>query len=1277
MQENVRTKINDAKSCLMGFLGSTKVASILQEESDKKNLDKSKEDVESADVCSLSENPGEKVQEDSLLANQDSDVLKKRKTGTILSRRSDNCDTSTGESKEEDSVAKSTGGNEDAGDEVCLTDAKEKEDLGKECSTSEKKIKRNNLSDVQYIESLKCEIDETRDGQPIPQYESKLNPVAPEFKPQNSLYVYQQMQQHTTKNLVMLIKSFGYQGIKMEKISGEYCKKYNALLNLRHAGFSNIYNMIRSLDHCLICEEVGGEADKLTDKLTDKSTEKSTDKSTDKLTDKLTDKSTDKLTDKLTDKSTDKLTDKLTDKSTDKLTDKPTDKSMEKCEEPHDKDPTPNEPKQANHDSEKNLIIKYKTPKMNEDKQFFLKIILGTIGECTNYNSQLTEEETPESGSVSLTRLQQEVKKIFGSSFNLKILQTRCGIDKLQAFLEEIQEIQIISLPNDVKIRITPLTYSYKIPDLKSIKSLPSNEFKVSAPSKMGSKKVPISTLFNDQYFRSNSFNGGENNSILSALNSRDRGSFSNVHMGSVLTQNNDFKNKKFNSNGSFLLPTSKSHERIWKGVSSGSIHRSGSSLLHGVFVNNVPDDRDSESVLQMKGSFTQEPCTNLMCKLNRQGTHGNHDNSCIYSSDWVATEGQNYPSKQHTNGGHSLNHNLSEHASRNLSNSQEQHPFIKMLSKTQLHILLYQLIVVLTKRQKMEWDDIVKIKEELLHQNSSKTYGEENLGRCKLEVSGCEEYVNKVEVDADSAKEESNEVQPGEGKGEDQQNNSTTNMSDFVYEIFTTQETAKQSISDKTSSALYSKDPLSSSLEKGPDEEVSKNIIGVFVSSIKSEWNKAYTEQYPLSFYLNHYKAKKLRRLLEEIPNLVIAGCSRSIQVFTLDTAQYIYDNFSSEELSSLKIFSRSKFTPMSASHYFKDATYKDVAEEFARGDCSKMMKVLGLDHLKPPRSTVSKSYEKIMNKSRKSRSFNRVGSYINYRNKIFDHPNGGGSFVSNEEGTFLQGMPFVERGGEETNLEVLRYHVHKLLYNLVIHVCKKQNALYLAYKKNGVILSEYEMNKQMCGPIYYSSDLTYEDFITDRQSLFEKEQVAKTLFLLSHHGIYGIKFIHLTNEWYKLYKCELRPLMRICEYNEIGKMICSMPNVLVVGEGFDTKYIPSMDAEGERNHLDEFSPDSLVKIISNNFPENLPSVFPRRSHPAEALHKQKSGPYESIMEVLFPNITSQKSTDLHKGHSGTVPFLRNNIGGYGKGTSGFLGASGNCSSKGDINISSLFRNL
>lgn len=155
--------------------------------------------------------------------------------------------------------------------------------------------------------------------------------------------------------------------------------------------------------------------------------------------------------------------------------------------------------------------------------------------------------------------------------------------------------------------------------------------------------------------------------------------------------------------------------------------------------------------------------------------------------------------------------------------------------------------------------------------------------------------------------------------------------------------------------------------------------------------------------------------------------------------------------------------------------------------------------------------------------------------------------------------------------NVEILRYHLHKLLYNLVIHVCKKQNTLFLKYKANGVILSEYEMNKQLCGPVYYSSDLTYEDFITSRKiNFFEKQQIKNSVYLLSQHGIYGIKFIHLTNEWFKLYKCELRPLMKICHYPKIGQMICNMPNVYVVGDGFDMKYIPNteMDNEVKKNN-------------------------------------------------------------------------------------------------------------
>lgn len=106
--------------------------------------------------------------------------------------------------------------------------------------------------------------------------------------------------------------------------------------------------------------------------------------------------------------------------------------------------------------------------------------------------------------------------------------------------------------------------------------------------------------------------------------------------------------------------------------------------------------------------------------------------------------------------------------------------------------------------------------------------------------------------------------------------------------------------------------------------DDSENELIGVFVSSIKSEWNKTYSEQYPLSFYLNYYKTKKLKKLLEEIPNLIIAGYGRTMQVITLDSAQEYYDNLFSDDQNNFKAIAKSKFTSLSNALYFKDATYK-----------------------------------------------------------------------------------------------------------------------------------------------------------------------------------------------------------------------------------------------------------------------------------------------------------------------------------------------------------------
>ncbi|GAW81401.1 hypothetical protein, conserved [Plasmodium gonderi] len=1336
MQENVKTKINDAKSCLMNFLTDAKKKALFLEKSDSNILDKSSEKSENRYVSSSSgEKTSGKCRDDLVAPDDDSEALKKRKTGTVLSKRSEKCVPSKSEKDTKDSISKSGEIHDDSCEVVCQNDTPENDEFEKNTSPWDKQIKRSNLSDAEYIESLKCEIDEKKGEESLQKYEN------------------------TKKNLIMLVKSFGYKGIKIEKISGEYCKKYNALLNLSHAGFSNIYDLIKSLDHCLICEEIK-EAEIKEEEIKEAEIKEEKIKEEEIKEEEIKEEEI-KVEDK-----TDEVVEHVNNENDKNKGIIPMTYEQEKSQQADETNDTiENEEKQINDKEEKktkvvvnekhnqivenNLIIKYKTPKMNEDKIFFLKIILGTVAECTNYNPELTDNETPINNSLSLTKLQQEVRKLFGSFFNLKILQTRCGIDKLQTFLEDIQEIQTISCPNDIKLRITPETFSYKIPELKSIKLIRSNEFKFKSPSKISSKKFPISTHLSDKDFRLNSLNAAE--SILGALNNKNRySSIGTTHLenGTTTTtgtsDRNGFKKKKSHSNASLaLLNSSKLHERICKSVSGGKTplytagekgrpHVGIDSFVFSNMASNVVSDCDNGIAFEINRSFSNDPYANLLNKLNGK-------DSSINSGVHVGMSSNEWIGRQHTNELDNHKENLIQMQNPIQNTRHSQNSYIKILTKTQLHILLYQLIVLLTERQKVEWDEISRIKDSLLNQSRSKAYQNKNLESNQQQMnSSIQVNISKIECTSDSAivggtdactiqeeqlekKIEVKEIHSTEVHGhstEGQKNSATNVSSDFMNENFSTQETSNLYKSENMGDEKYTKnDHLSNNFEK-ENNTASEKFIGVFVSSIKSEWNKAYMEQYPLSFYLNYYKEKKLRRLIEEIPNLVIVGYSRNMQIFTLDTAQDYFDNFFSEKSTNLKTFARSRFTTLSTSNYFKDTTYKELAQEFINGIYENMMKILGFYYLKPPQLSVSKSYEKIMNKSRKNRNSNNLSTCINYSNqnftslnvgspnlssppsesKPFFHSNSKPLFHSNSKPLFHSNSkplfhsnskplfhsnsnPFFENESirvlENDNLEVLRYHLHKLLYNLVIHVCKNQNLLYLAYKKNGIILSEYEMNKQMCGPIYYSSDLTYEDFITTKQTFFEKEQVMKSVFLLSQHGIYGIKFIHLTNEWYKLYKCELRPLMRVCKYEQIGKMISSLPNVLVVGEGFDTKYIPNMQLHAESNRLDIFSNPLIPKMASDNPLQHIPT-FQKRSlgEPNIKTHK-KSGPYESIMGLLFPDIISQRSSGhIQKYHRGSTSFFKDNNQ-YKKNKSAFPGMCNGYTFKNDININHLFKNL
>ncbi|CRH00509.1 conserved Plasmodium protein, unknown function [Plasmodium relictum] len=1286
MNKNIELKTSDTNSSLLNYLNNKKTS--IQEElstnkvSDKlAELDKLNENI----LNNCDENLSQNMSSDSknnLNNNNEKESLKNKKNETLLNKKKEENYASTNNRKEDNDIELDKEKLDNQYNDT-KDDKLENKELENEIS-SDKHLKKNNFSDSGYIESLKCEIEKKIENETIQKYKSKLNPIAPEFKPQNALYIYQKIQQHTKRNIILLIKSFAYKGIKLENISGEYCKKYNALLNLSHAGFTNIYDLLKSLDYCLIYEEIKDEREKEEKKIEkivnekgleknkasdlEKSIEKDTEKNSENDTKKnIEKKNTEEILgndtetnikhhkeenlennkEKSIEKDIEKNTEELLGNDTEKNAENDTKKNIEKNTEEilgndtetnikHHKEENLKNNKEKNIEkvteknvendkksdieqnrenelksydnnekngvSEQNLLIKYKTPKMDTDKQFFVKIILGTLAECTNYNSKLSDEETPINNSVSLTKLPQEVKKIFGSFFNLKALQIRCGIDKLQIFLEEIQEIQILSFANDIKLRITPQTFDSKIPELKFIKSLSSNELKSKSSIKFNSKKHSISMQFLDKNMNFNSYNG----SNILGMHKNKINSLDNIQLIKSMNSN-DLKNINYSFN--------KNNESSYKLTQTNL-----KNIIFGEKFNTIPNDSDSIS----------------SNKLN-----DNHNfKSKIYSNSLINIHKKNKFS------------NYKEYSNTN---------FIpKILTKMQLHILLFQLIVILSERQKIEWKEINKIKDQILYSNSRIVENKYNEKNDSQENIPTEENINKHKADKDNTIEtdiNSNENDKKKVNILDFINTSGTNdSSEYQNESFKTYDTSNLFKSENLSSDKYTKNSdFFSSHER---ENTNEQFIGVFVSSIKSEWNKTYSEQFPLSFYLNYYKTKKLRKLLEEIPNLITTGYGRTMQVFTLDSAQEYYDNLFSDMKENFKTFTKSKFTSLSNSEYFKDTTYKDVAKAYNSGETVNLLNILGRDDFNIPRMNINKYYDKFMHKSSRGRNYYNIGNYrdanINYKQDDFEKQN---SFLFRNK-----------------NLEILRYHLHKLLYNLVIHVCKKQNSLFLKYKANGVILSEYEMNKQLCGPVYYSSDLTYEDFVTVKKTFFEKEQINKSVYILSQHGIYGIKFIHLTNEWFKLYKCELRPLMKICNYEKIGQMICNMPNVFVVGEGFDTKYIPNTQLNSERKTFNDLVAGNLTKTSSDNYSYNNKTNFQRITQVAANMPKHNNMAYESIMRLLFPNVSS-RSANMNT-YFNSYSSLRDHKE-YKKNISMFPDIYNSYSLKNDISINHLFKNL
>ncbi|ETW50962.1 hypothetical protein PFMALIP_01122 [Plasmodium falciparum MaliPS096_E11] len=1215
MEKNIKLKISDTKSRILNFLTNKKTSVPNEDENNTNTINKTK-NIESPNNNSLNNSESNVINKKN---NEKDTIKKKKKSGTILNLKN-----------EQPPQALES--------EVKKGKVETESTTNQTMDTQNKQVQNKNEENIK-IDKIQNEISSSEKEQSILYIiiMSKLNPIAPEFKPQNSLYIYQKIQQHTKKNLLLLIKSFAYKGIKLENISGEYCKKYNALLNLGQAGFTNIYDLLKSIDSYLIFEEIKDDNKKDHD---DERSLRKDHNNDDEKGDKKDHDNDDEKGNRKDNNNEEEKGDKKDHNNDDDKKGNIKDNNNEEEKKTNDDNKHLHYEKKCfpcfinkNDISEKNIIIKYKTPPMDENRKFFIKIILGTLSECTNYNAKLSEEDTNINNSISLTKLPQEVKKIFGASFNLKSIQIRCGIDKLQTFLEEIQEIQIFTLQNDMKIRITPETYNYKIPQLNFImKSFTSHELKNKSSFKLlYNKKNSHSMPVLDKQFSLNN-----NHSSEHLFNMYKKNSFDNFHFIKSLSSN-ELKNNPFSFNKKKITSSNLFPQKSWKGILFGdkNKHHTHNNDLQILNKLNYPYNKNYNTIFNNNNN-------NYYYNNNQ-----NNPNFIPLSKDVLSSCSLN-----------KLHSNNNDYSNKNYNS--------KILTKMQLHILLYQLIVILSERQKIEWNEINKIKDQILNSN---------IKSCDLQDNEDHDMVGKSDTGThkNQGDDPNQEETFADNNASILKSNSellhfintsgTHGSSEYQLESQETHDTTNLFKSENLSSDKYTKNSdFFNSFERN---NTNAQFIGVFVSTIKSEWNKTYAEQYPLSFYLNYYKTKKLRKLLEEIPNLIIAGYGRIMQVFTLDAAQDYYDNlFTDNKQENFKTFSKSKFTTLSNSPYFKDITYEDVAKACAEGESVNVLDILGGDNTNVGKLNSNKYYDNFIYGLNKNDDFYNADKYEELR-KNYNYNYNYEDIDMDIEMQMKNSYCYPNE-----NVEILRYHLHKLLYNLVIHVCKKQNTLFLKYKANGVILSEYEMNKQLCGPVYYSSDLTYEDFITSRKiNFFEKQQIKNSVYLLSQHGIYGIKFIHLTNEWFKLYKCELRPLMKICHYPKIGQMICNMPNVYVVGDGFDMKYIPNTEMDNEVNDFNDVLSRKINKMSSENLSYNNKMNYNRISQDIPTKITNKNMAYESIMGLLFPNIRSHKSCNVNAYYKDHNDYRKNKT---------IIPEFSNAYSfKNDIRINNLFKNL
>eukprot|EP00923_Selenidium_pygospionis_P001660 GHVN01002398.1.p1 GENE.GHVN01002398.1~~GHVN01002398.1.p1 ORF type:complete len:1498 (-),score=447.32 GHVN01002398.1:5118-9101(-) len=93
-------------------------------------------------------------------------------------------------------------------------------------------------------------------------------------------------------------------------------------------------------------------------------------------------------------------------------------------------------------------------------KRYFQDLLINlvhkaTVGSDTSPLGSRSPKTSPHlNAGLSLTRLPQEWHRMYGSLYNLTLFQQHCGCPHLQTFLHEMNELEVVTTPSDIKVKL-------------------------------------------------------------------------------------------------------------------------------------------------------------------------------------------------------------------------------------------------------------------------------------------------------------------------------------------------------------------------------------------------------------------------------------------------------------------------------------------------------------------------------------------------------------------------------------------------------------------------------------------------------------------------------------------------------------------------------------------------------------------------------------------------------------------------------------------------------